>query len=78
MLDEKVVSTEEGEKLAKEFGINFWECSAKNNINVEESFIGIAKGVKDRLVADGQGGPAQKSSGVSLGGQAAPVKKQCC
>ena len=54
MLDEKVVSTEEGEKLAKEFGIQFWECSAKNDINVDESFVGIARSVKDRIVADGQ------------------------
>jgi len=60
MLDEKVVSTEEGEKLAKEFNMPFWECSAKNNINVEESFIAIGRGVKDRLVAEGAGGPAQK------------------
>ncbi|CAB9527816.1 Ras-related protein Rab [Seminavis robusta] len=58
MTDEKVVSTEEGEKLANEFGIQFWECSAKNNINVDESFIGIGRAVKDRLVADGLGGPA--------------------
>ena len=79
MLDEKVVSTEEGEKLAKEFGIQFWECSAKNDINVDESFIGIARGVKDRLVADGQGGPAQKPAGVALGGQApATGNKKCC
>jgi Ras-related protein Rab-8A len=58
MLDEKVVSTEEAAKLAKEFGIEFWECSAKNDINVDDCFMGIARGVKDRLVADGQGGPA--------------------
>jgi len=79
MLDEKVVSTEEGEKLAKEFGIQFWECSAKNNINVEEGFIGIGRGVKDRLIAEGQGGPAQKPT-VKLGSKqgAAGNKKGCC
>lgn len=36
MLDEKVVSTEEGQKLADEYGIEFWEASAKNDINVEQ------------------------------------------
>jgi Ras-related protein Rab-8A len=80
MLDEKVVSTEEGEKLAKEFGIQFWECSAKNDINVEESFIGIARGVKDRLIAEGQGGPAQKPT-VQLGnkqGGNGNNRKGCC
>jgi len=79
MLDEKVVSTEEGEKLAKEFNMPFWECSAKNNINVEESFIGIGRGVKDRVIAEGQGGPQQKV-GVAIdnrngrGGN----RKGCC
>jgi len=62
MLDEKVVSTEEGQRLAKEFGVDFFECSAKNDINVEQSFLGIARAVKDRLIQDGGGGPS--SSGV--------------
>jgi len=57
MLDEKVVSTEEGAKLAKEFNMEFWEASAKNDVNVEQSFISLAKSVKDRLVKDGVGGP---------------------
>lgn len=35
MLDEKVVSSEEDQKLAKEFGIDFYECAAKYDINVD-------------------------------------------
>lgn len=58
MLDEKVVSTEEGAKLAKEFGVDFYECSAKNDINVEQSFLGLARAVKDRLIKEGGGAPA--------------------
>jgi hypothetical protein len=65
MLDEKVVSTEEGAKLAKEFGVDFYECSAKNDINVEQSFLGIARAVKDRLMADGGGAPAN-AAGMKL------------
>jgi len=80
MLDEKVVSTEEGQKLAKEFGIDFWEASAKNDINVEQSFISIARAVKNRLVADGVGGPAGKQGlqlkGANSGGKAG--KSNCC
>jgi len=76
MTDEKVVSTEEGLKLAKEFGIEFWEASAKNDINVEASFISIARSVKDRLIADGSGGPA---GGVSLTPKnPAQQNKKCC
>ena len=78
MTDEKVVSTEEGEKLAAEFGIQFWECSAKNDINVDDAFIGIGRAVKDRLVADGLGGPAP-GKGLNLkAGQATPQQKKCC
>ena len=33
--------------------------SAKNDINVEQSFISIARAVKDRLIADGVGGPSK-------------------
>lgn len=79
IVQDKVVSTEEGEKLAKEFGIPFWECSAKNDINVDNAFIGIAKSVKERLVMDGQGGPTKKA-GINLTpGQATnQQQRKCC
>mmetsp|Transcript_1364 Transcript_1364/g.2476 ORF Transcript_1364/g.2476 Transcript_1364/m.2476 type:complete len:254 (+) Transcript_1364:1243-2004(+) len=81
MLDEKVVSTEEGQKLAKEFGIDFFECSAKNNINVEQAFIGLGRAVKNRLVAEG-GGQARPTGGVKVGGHGAARPgqggKNCC
>jgi len=78
MLDEKVVSTEEGEKLASEFGIQFWECSAKNDINVDQSFIGIGRSVKDRLIADGISGPAPGGGLTLKAGQATSQKRGCC
>lgn len=37
-LEERQVSTEEGENLAKEFGILFYETSAYKDINIAESF----------------------------------------
>jgi len=78
MLDEKVVSTEEGAKLASEFGMEFWETSAKNDVNVEQSFHSIAKSVKNRLIADGGAGPVGKS-GVKLGPQTTgAAKRGCC
>lgn len=79
MVDEKVVSTAEGQKLAAEFGIPFAEVSAKNDIKVDDSFQSLAKAVKDRLVADGQGGPA-KQSGLNLkANQASKASNnKCC
>ena len=35
--EERQVSKEEGEKLAKELGLNFYETSTKDNINIEKS-----------------------------------------
>jgi Ras-related protein Rab-8A len=52
MFDEKVVSSNEGQKLADEFGMELWEASAKNNVNVEKCFLSIAKCVKSRLISD--------------------------
>lgn len=78
MTEGRLVSTEEGQKLAKEFGIDFWEASAKNDINVEQSFISIARAVKDRLIADGVGGPTGSRNlkiGASPGGK---PKNNCC
>ena len=39
----KAVSAEEGQALADEYGIKFFESSAKQDINVEKAFITIAK-----------------------------------
>jgi len=76
MLDEKVVSTEEGEKLAKEFNMQFYEASAKNDVNVEKSFISLARAVKDRLVADGVGGPRGGSNSQSGAFKATDVRRK--
>jgi hypothetical protein len=35
MLEKKVISKEQGQALANEFGIKFMETSAKSSINVE-------------------------------------------
>jgi Ras-related protein Rab-8A len=77
MLDEKVVSTEEGKKLAEEFNMMFWETSAKNDVNVEQSFHSIAKSVKDRIIADGGAGPTGGKS-VTLNSSKPATKKGCC
>ena len=79
MLDEKVVSTEEGQKLATEFGMEFWETSAKNDVNVEQSFSDIAKSVKNRLIADGGAGPTGAKGNLKMNAnQATGNKPKCC
>uniref|UniRef100_A0AAQ4P4Z4 RAB37, member RAS oncogene family n=1 Tax=Gasterosteus aculeatus aculeatus TaxID=481459 RepID=A0AAQ4P4Z4_GASAC len=48
MAAERVVKTEDGEKLAKEYGVPFMETSAKTGVNVELAFLAIAKELKHR------------------------------
>lgn len=49
MNDKRQVSKERGEKLAIDYGIKFLETSAKTSINVEESFITLARDIMARL-----------------------------
>ncbi|KAM5152908.1 ras-related protein Rab-26 [Mantella aurantiaca] len=45
---ERVVRLEDGERLAKEYGVPFMETSAKSGLNVELAFMAIAKELKHR------------------------------
>ncbi|KAL2766614.1 ras-related protein Rab-26 isoform 2 [Daubentonia madagascariensis] len=45
---EHVVKREDGEKLAKEYGLPFMETSAKTGLNVDLAFTAIAKELKQR------------------------------
>lgn len=43
--DKKVISTEEGEKLAQKLGMKFFEVSALSGKNVNEAFYELWKDV---------------------------------
>ncbi|XP_046887604.1 ras-related protein Rab-26 [Hypomesus transpacificus] len=49
---DRVVKREEGEKLAKEFGVPFMETSAKSGLNVELAFTAVAKELKHRSMKE--------------------------
>ncbi|XP_032443705.1 ras-related protein Rab-26-like isoform X2 [Xiphophorus hellerii] len=48
----RVVKREDGEKLAKEFGVPFMETSARSGLNVELAFTAVAKELKHRSMKD--------------------------
>ncbi len=75
--DQRVISYEEGQGLAKEYNINFFETSAKQDLNVEKAFITIATDVKNRLIADGgsAGNGGQKLTNAGTGKKEG---KGCC
>lgn len=77
MEDQRKVSKEEGEALAREQKIPFVETSAKSDINVTECFYTIAKSVKERLDAQAAtAAPANDS--VKVSGGKSGKKDGCC
>jgi Ras-related protein Rab-8A len=79
--EKRVVSTEMGKALADEYSIKFFECSAKNSINVEEAFISLARDIKKRLI-DKPGGESTTGTGTSgtvkPGQSTATSERKCC
>ncbi|EWM27640.1 rab gtpase [Nannochloropsis gaditana] len=75
MTPQRVVSTEEGQSLANDFGIQFFETSAKNDINVEKSFVTIAREVKNRMLVDG--GPRATGGKAIVDAKRSNEAKKC-
>ncbi|KAH9607769.1 hypothetical protein KSS87_022418 [Heliosperma pusillum] len=78
----RAVPTAKGQALADEYGIKFFETSAKTNLNVEEVFFSIGRDIKQRLAdsdtkQDAQG-PITIKPIDQQSGNAAPSKSACC
>jgi len=77
MVREKVVDSSRGQALADEYGIKFYETSAKTNTNVVESFTAIAKDIKKRLM-DNPSAPQQPNLRVDSKNATSTKSKGCC
>ncbi len=66
LINNRVVSHEEGRKLAETHGIKFFETSAKENSNIDEAFLGLAKDISGVL---NKRGNDEKIDAVATGTQ---------
>lgn len=78
----RAVPTAKGQALADEYGIKFFETSAKTNMNVEDVFFSIGRDIKQRLSeTDSKAEPQtikinQPDQGA--GGSQGAQKSACC
>ncbi len=76
--ENRVVSTEEGEALAKEFNIKFFETSARQDLNVDTAFEKIATDVKDRLMESDGNGSAPAGGRTLTANNSQGKGRNCC
>ena len=70
---DRVVPYEEGEKLAKDFNMSFFEASAKTNQNVNEVFNFLTS-----EILKNDSSKNASPSGTKLDNDSKPAKKKCC
>jgi len=71
---DKRVSTEQGETLARELGVQFFEASAKDNINVQEVFYSLVKAIEHKRLGEVPGARAS----FRLNSSQQRSKSGCC
>ena len=83
--ERRQITKEKGQQLANEYNVRFLETSAKASINVEESFLSMARAIKSKMdrkagvsgsgngtaIQVGRGGPTEAKVGSSK-------KSGCC
>ncbi|CCF57325.1 hypothetical protein KAFR_0C03330 [Kazachstania africana CBS 2517] len=78
-MDTRVVSCEQGEVLAKELGLPFVESSAKDNNNVSDIFLSLAKLIQDKIDANNITTGANQQKGININtNNSSSSKSNCC
>ena len=73
MADNREISKGRGEVVANEYGAQFLETSARNNINIDEAFINLSKIILDNIPTN-----QEIQQNVTTLGQQNRQYKRCC
>jgi len=76
--DRKVVLTEDAQRFADQMGIQLFETSAKDNINVEQMFMSITKQVLRNKKETKERQAHQNNDLVDLNNHSKGKKRKCC
>jgi len=76
MTDDRIITKDRGQELADEYGIKFYETSAKTDQNVKEAFIAIATDIVEKKISMGDT-PVTTGQGVKVGGGQKPTGSGC-
>lgn len=73
---ERKVTLEQGQQLAKKYGLTFLECSAKEGTNIEDIFYKLGKGIKANF--DKENTESNGVGGTQIGQMKTPTGKKSC
>ena len=77
LTDKREVTAEEGQEMARHYGIDFIETSAKDTLNINECFSAMAKTVIDKLNKEGLNKPLDNGA-PELNQNRKELKHGCC
>lgn len=77
LAEERVITTQQGEEVAKELNAIYCEVSAKSGRGIEELFVNVAEESAKKLCAD-QGAPKNTQQKIDLKQESGGSKKKCC
>ena len=80
LVDKREIQTEDGENMAEEFGVKFYETSSENGNNVEKCFTDLALEITRNLKEKENSSEAQneKDKNLKISSKKGGKTKKCC